>query len=146
MKGHYRALERMYLEAPYNQELYDDTTIKISRGEAIVTTRVQERHFHGAGAMHGSGYFRVLDDAAFFAVNSLFDDYMVLTVSFELRLMRQVSCGIIKSVGRFIRQESSKLFIAEATVYDEAGRVIASGTGKFIKSQRPVNSIPGYLS
>ncbi|MEN6351236.1 MAG: PaaI family thioesterase [Syntrophomonas sp.] len=144
MNDHYRALERMYLQAPYNQELYDDTTIKISRGEAIVTTRVKERHFHGAGAMHGSGYFRVLDDAAFFAVNSLFDDYMVLTVSFELRLLRPVSGGIIKSVGRFKEQESSRIYIAEATVYDEDERAIASGRGRFTKSRKRVSSIPGY--
>lgn len=143
MNAHYRGLERMYLQAPYNRQLYDDTTIEISEGQAIITTRVCERHFHGGGSMHGSCYFRMLDDAAFFAVNSLVTDYMVYTVAFDLRLTRPVGCGIIKSIGR-IKDDSGKLFIAEVILYDDQERVIASGTGKFMKSSIPVNTIPGY--
>ena len=143
MNDHYRGLERMYLQAPYNQQLYDDTTIDISEGQAIITTRVSERHFHGGGAMHGSCYFRMLDDAAFFAVNSMVRDYMVYTVAFDLRLNRPVSSGIIRSVGK-LKQDTQKLYIAEATLYDDKERVIASGTGKFMKSQIPIHTIPGY--
>ncbi|MEN6324879.1 MAG: PaaI family thioesterase [Syntrophomonas sp.] len=143
MNDHYRGLERMYLQAPYNQQLYDDTTIDITEGQAIITTRVSERHFHGGGAMHGSGYFRMLDDAAFFAVNSLVTDYMVYTVAFNLRLNRPVKNGVIKSIGR-LKNNTSNLYIAEATLYDDQERIIASGTGKFMKSQIAIHTIPGY--
>ncbi len=143
MNDHYRGLERMYLLAPYNQQLYDDTTIEISEGQAIITTRVCERHHHGGGAMHGSCYFRMLDDAAFFAVNSLVTDYMVYTVAFDLRLTRPVRDGIITSIGR-LKQDSGKMYIAEAALYDDHEQVIAYGTGKFMKSRIPINTIPGY--
>ncbi|MDD2620626.1 MAG: PaaI family thioesterase [Syntrophomonadaceae bacterium] len=144
MINHYRGLERMYLLAPYNQQLYDQTTISVSEGQAVITTLVNKRHFHGAGSMHGSCYFRMLDDAAFFAVNSLVSDYMVYTASFELKLTRPVSGGIIKSVGK-IKHCSEKMYIAEAILYDEQERVCALGTGKFMKSNILVNEIPGYL-
>ncbi len=143
MNDHYRGLERMYLQAPYNQQLYDDTTIEISEGQAIITTRVNPRHHHGGGAMHGSGYFRMLDDAAFFAVNSVLAGYMVYTVAFDLRLTRPVKSGMITSIGK-LKPDSGKLYIAEAVLYDEQEQVIAHGTGKFMKSRIPINTIPGY--
>jgi acyl-coenzyme A thioesterase PaaI-like protein len=36
-------------------------------------------HHHSIHAVHGSVYFKALDDAAFFAVNSLVEDVFVLT-------------------------------------------------------------------
>ena len=39
---------------------------------------------HAAGAVHGSYYFKVLDDACYFAANSLVSDVFVLTVSFVI--------------------------------------------------------------
>ena len=59
---HYRRLERMYLSAPFNEIFRPELTI--SEGEAEVSFDAG-RHLHHAGnAVHGSTYFKALDDAA----------------------------------------------------------------------------------
>jgi acyl-coenzyme A thioesterase PaaI-like protein len=67
--AHFRKLENMYLGAPISR-LYQPT-IRISEGLAEIAIPVAPAFFHAAGALHGSVYFKVLDDACFFAVASL---------------------------------------------------------------------------
>ena len=66
---HFQALEKMYLDAPINA--FYDPRIEVSDAEAIVEIEVSERLFHSAQGVHGSVYFKMLDDAAFFAASSL---------------------------------------------------------------------------
>ena len=66
---HFRALEMMYMAAPIN-EIYCPR-ICVSEGVAEIEIDVKEAYFHSLGAVHGSVYFKMLDDAAFFAANSL---------------------------------------------------------------------------
>jgi uncharacterized protein (TIGR00369 family) len=115
---HFRKLERMYLSAPVNNQLYNGITITISDQKAELTLKIDKKFFHAANAIHGSVYFKMLDDAAFFAVNSIVKDVFVYTVSFNVQLLRPVSSGIIKSIGE-LKFKSSNLFIADSTLLDE---------------------------
>jgi len=63
---HYRKLERMYLSAPVNTEIYNGVTLEVSDEKAELTLKVEDKFFHAAHAIHGSVYFKMLDDAAFF--------------------------------------------------------------------------------
>lgn len=65
---HYRKLERLYAAAPISQ--WYGATIAIAEGQAEVRIATRAEFYHAAHAVHGSVYFRALDDAAFFAVNS----------------------------------------------------------------------------
>ena len=75
IEAHYRALEKMYLSAPINS-IYEPR-ISVSHERAEITIDVKESLFHAAGAVHGSVYFKMLDDAAFFAANSIEADHFV---------------------------------------------------------------------
>src|SRR5665647_1158653 len=145
MNKHYKRLEQIYLIAPYNVALYNDTSITISEGRAEIATRVCPRHHHGAGAMHGSAYFRMLDDAAFFAVNSTILDAMVYTVSFNTQFLRPVQSGIIKAIGE-VKHHSRNLYIGESSLYNEKDQLIALGRGEFMKSNIDLQTIPGYVA
>ena len=138
---HYRRLERMYLAAPCND--YFRTRIAISRGRAEVTTEVRGDFFHAAGAAHGSVYFKLLDDAAFFACNSLLRDRIVLTAQFQIHLLRPVSDGEIKAVGGVV-QNGASLMVGESCVYDARGREIGRGSGTFQKSRILLTPEMGY--
>jgi len=85
---HFVALQNMYLAAPIS-ELYHPSIV-ISDSEATIEIEVSEQFFHSAGALHGSVYFKMLDDAAFFAANSLERHVFVLTTSFTTYLTRPV--------------------------------------------------------
>src|SRR4249919_2592030 len=117
MDTHFRKLERMYLSAPINSLLYKGITIKVSNEKAELTLLVEPKFFHAANAIHGSVYFKMLDDAAFFAVNSIVQDVFVYTVSLNIQLLRPVSEGIIRSVGE-LKFKSTNLFIADSALFD----------------------------
>ena len=140
---HFRKLERMYLTAPVNIQLYNGITIIISDQKAELTLKIEEKFFHAANAIHGSVYFKMLDDAAFFAVNSIVKDVFVYTVSFNIQMLRPVSSGIIKSVGE-LKFKSSNLFIADSTLLDENNKLVGRGSGNFMKSKIELTPEIGY--
>ncbi len=138
---HYSKLERMYLSAPINA--FYSPEIWISEGEAEITIPVKPEFFHAAAAVHGSVYFKLLDDAAFFAVNSLIAEYFALTASFTTYLLRPISEGKMKATGRVVNA-GARSFLAEAVVIDEAGNEIARGSGSFVASKIKLTSDIGY--
>ena len=138
---HFTALENMYLAAPIS-DLYHPS-IEISDSEATIEIEVAEQFFHAAGGLHGSVYFKLLDDAAFFAANSLERDVFVLTTSFTTYLTRPVSSGTLRSVGRVVNRNKSQ-FIAEAVVHDSEGNEIGRGSGVFVRSKLLLGGIGGY--
>ena len=138
---HYRKLERMYASAPIND--FFEPTMRVSKGEAVITTTVRHDFFHAANAVHGALYLKMLDDAAFFAVNSLVTDVFVLTVSLNAYLLRPVSEGEIKATGSVVHR-SRRVYVAESQLVDAAGREIARGSGTFMPSDIPLTPEIGY--
>ena len=138
---HFTALQNMYLAAPINA--FYRPTIDISEAKATIEIEVSDKLFHAARAVHGSVYFKMLDDAAFFAANSLEKEVFVLTTSFTTYLTRPVSSGRLRSVGKVVNQNKSQL-IAEAIVYDSAGNDIGRGSGVFVRSRILLRETPGY--
>lgn len=140
---HYRKLERMYLNANFNKEIYQSTTIKIDEELAQIQLTIEPKYFHALGAIHGSVYFKLLDDAAFFAVNSIVKDVFVLTTNFNINLVRPANEGIITAIGK-VKFKSKHLFIAESTLVNENGKEIAFGSGHFAKSKIALTENIGY--
>jgi len=138
---HFRRLERMYHGAPINR--FYEPVLRVSRGVAEIDVRVRPEFFHAAQAIHGSVYFKSLDDAAFFAVNSLVTDVFVLTASFTLYLTRPVMEGTLHAVGRVVH-ESRSLFLGESELRDDARRLVARGNGSFMRSTIALSTVSGY--
>ncbi len=138
---HFRKLEQTYAVAPCNQ--YYAPTLKVSRGTSEVTFAVQKSFFHPGRAVHGSVYFKALDDAAYFAVNSLIEDVAVLTVSFTIHFMRPVSEGQLKAIGK-VAHAADRMFFAESVLTDSRDRVLATGVGTFVRSKVALAPEIGY--
>ena len=138
---HFRKLERLYLAAPTNE--YYRPEIRVSEGRAEVAVRVRPDFFHAAGAVHGSVYFKLLDDAAYFAVNSLVEDVLVLTAQFTLYLLRPVTGGEMRASGRVV-SASRRLFVAESEIVDSRGKPVARGSGSFLRSEIPLSDTVLY--
>jgi acyl-coenzyme A thioesterase PaaI-like protein len=56
----------------------------VEPGFAQIRFTVDPAHFHAAGAAHGTLYFKMMDDAAFYACNSTLSDRFLLTTAFNL--------------------------------------------------------------
>jgi len=139
---HYRRLERMYLtKASIND--YFKPTIAIGDGEAEIRIEVDPKFFHAAGAVHGTVYFKALDDAAYFAANSVVEDVFVLTTNFNIQLLRPVTQGTLIAKGTLV-SETRSLLIADAELRDNRDRLVGRGTGNFMKSRIQLQDIPGY--
>ena len=61
---HFSRLENMYNTLPLNHMF--QTLVKIGKGQATIKLNIKEEFHHAANAVHGSFYFKVLDDAAYF--------------------------------------------------------------------------------
>ena len=138
---HYIKLENMMHSAPFVQLTGAKVTVK--KGEAQITLLVRKDFYHAAGAMHGALYFLALDNAAFFAVNSLVEDVFVLTTSFTTYITRPVSEGVVKAIGKVVNQNRSQ-FIAESVLYDSNDNEIARANGIFVRSKIPLSDKIGY--
>jgi uncharacterized protein (TIGR00369 family) len=138
---HFLRLERMYLSAPIND--YYDPTLTVEEGKARLQFDVRPDFFHAANAVHGSVYFKALDDAAYFAVNSLVEDVFVLTVTFNVDLLRPVSSGRLTADG-IVLHASPRLYVAESEVRDSHGNVIGLGRGTFLPSSIALTPEVGY--
>lgn len=139
---HYRALESLYASAPING-FFDSRLEILGPGHARIHFNVDERLHHAAGAAHGTVYFKMLDDVAFYAANSLVSDRFLLTTAFNLHFTRPIRGGAVVAEGRWVSGKR-RVFIAEANLVDEEGEEIGRGTGTFLRSHIALSSLPGY--
>lgn len=139
--NHYESLVSMYAAAPIN-EIYSPL-LTVSEGKAEIEIDIGKKFHHAAGGVHGSVYFKMLDDAAFFAANSLESEFFVLTTSFTTYITRPVSSGKMRAVGKVVNQNKSQ-FIAESVVYDSENREIGRGNGIFVRGKLPLVEAAGY--
>ena len=105
MTSHFRSLEAMYHGAPINT--FFGPRITVASGSALVRMVVPPDMHHAAHAAHGSVYFKMLDDAAFFAVQSLVSDVFVLTVSFNVHLLEPVTEAEMIARGTVVHQSKA---------------------------------------
>jgi len=138
---HYARLVRMYAAAPINA-IYRPM-MEVRDMEAEIRMAVTEQFFHSGGALHGSVYFKMLDDAAFFAANSCEPEYFVLTTAFTTYLTRPVSSGTLRSVGRVVSSSRTQ-FVAESILYDGKGGEVGRGSGIFVRSRMKLREAMGY--
>ena len=139
--AHCAQLERAYLDAPCNETL--QLSINISERCADISLVAQPAHHHAAGAVHGSYYFKLLDDAAYFAANSVVEDVFVLTASFSIQLLRPVVGGTLRAHGEVVRVGRNMIF-ADAVLTDDGGRELARGSGLCAPSEMKLASVPAY--
>ena len=136
-EAHYRKLEEVYRTAPVNRTYRPD--IRVSDKQSSIRMEVSPDHFHAGKALHGSVYFKMLDDAAFFAANSVVTDYLLLTVSFHIDFVRPVQSGLMTARGDLV-QATTSLWYAKASLLNDRGKLLAYGSGTFVKGKVPFSA------
>jgi uncharacterized protein (TIGR00369 family) len=139
---HWRALERLYLAAPINS-LFASRLEIAEAGAARIRFVIEPDCYHAAGAAHGTIYFKMLDDAAFYAANTLVTDRFLLTTSFNLHFSKPVRSGEVVAEGHWVSGRK-RVLVAESRLVDAEGDEIGRGTGTFMRSRIPLSSLPGY--
>ncbi|MEO0404750.1 MAG: PaaI family thioesterase [Bacteroidota bacterium] len=142
--SHFQKLEQMYLSANVNTQIFTSTTCSIRKGSATIGLTVEPKYFHALGAIHGSVYFKLLDDAAFFAASSEVEDVFILTANFTLDFLRPVEAGQLRAEGK-LTSTNDRTLEAESQLFNEDGKLVAKGKGIFVKGKVPLSSAIGYL-
>ena len=143
-EAHLRALESLYRSAPVNR-LFESEIEIVEQGFARIRFEVEESAFHAAGAAHGTLYFKMMDDAAFYACNSMVTDRFLLTTAFNLNFTRPLRAGPVTAEGRWASGKR-RVFVGDARLIDSEGEEAARGTGTFMRSHIPLSSLAGYSS
>jgi len=141
-EAHFRALENLYAAAPVNR-LFDSRLEVAEQGLVRICFTLTPDWFHAAGAIHGSAYFKMLDDAAFYACNTLVTDRFLLTTQFNLLFTRPLGPGSVVAEGRWISGRR-RVFVGDARLIDADGEEAARGTGTFMRSRIPLAGLTGY--
>lgn len=139
---HWRALENLYASAPINRLFRSRLTVQ-SEGQARIAFVIDESCHHAAGAAHGTIYFKMLDDAAFYAANTLVTDRFLLTTSFNIHFTRPVKAGEVVAEGRWVSGRR-RVLVAESRLIDAEGEEIGRGTGTFMRSRIALSGLAGY--
>ncbi|NCG22085.1 MAG: hotdog fold thioesterase [Rhodobacterales bacterium] len=122
----------MYRAAPVNRYFAPELEV----GDAVATVRIDVRpdFHHSAGAMHGVVYFKALDDATFFAANSVVQEVFVLTAGFEIEFLRPVRNGAVRAVGTVTADDGHRI-TAMGELFDAENRLVGRGVGTFARSK-----------
>jgi uncharacterized protein (TIGR00369 family) len=139
---HFETLAAMYDRAPINKWFRPALRIP-EEGRAEIAMTVREDFFHAARAIHGAVYFKALDDATFFAAQSLVTDCFLVTSSFQLYFLRPVSEGQLLARGQVVSR-SKRLYVVEGVLLDGRGKEIARGSGTFMPSSIQLGPELGY--
>lgn len=140
--AHLRALEALYASAPVNR-LFESVLSLPEAGKSEIRFGVAAESYHAAGAAHGTLYFKMLDDAAFYACNGLVSDRFLLTTAFNLHFTKPMREGPARAEGRWISGKR-RVFVAEARIIDCDGEECARGTGTFMRSHIALSGLDGY--
>ena len=90
---HYQALLRLYQLAPINQ--FYKPTMALDKGTARIDIEATASMHHTGGFVHGSVYFKMLDDAAYFAAQTLETEFFLVTADYRIDLIRPFDQGHI---------------------------------------------------
>lgn len=106
--------------------------VELELGRAVLHIHLAEKHLQPFGVVHGGVFSSIIDAAAFWAVYSEVDDGAgMTTVDLKVNYLAPASRGMMIAIGQRIKLGKT-LGLAEATVKDEEGRVLAHGTSTVI--------------
>ena len=140
---HFKNIINGYSNAPINQ-IFKPKMI-LSLGQCEIEMKISKNFHHSANSLHGSIYFKMLDDAAWGASNTYIDDVFLFTYNFNIYLTKPVSSGIIISKGKVIDKKDGKIK-AKSILYDSKKNEIARGDGLFMKSKYLLKDAIGFYN
>lgn len=133
----------MFRAANINSQVYSGSDINISKGMAEITFELNESFHHALNAAHGSVYFKMLDDAAYFAASSQIEESFIVTKSFQIDLIRPLFEEKIIAKGK-IKDYSEDQLIATSELFNEHEKLVGRGKGIFVKSKWQLSEDKGY--
>lgn len=132
-------LSKLLPFAPINK-LYQPHNLQVGRGTASLEMPVLPQFFNGGMTVHGSVFFKGLDETAWFAANSLASEFAFATTSFSTYLLRLVRKGNLQ-VKAHVVSATKNLVVVDAEMFNDGDAVVAKGTGTFQPTSIPITTL-----
>lgn len=142
-KDHFEALDRMFRSANFHKH-FPPFSFHLERGYCRIESSVDDRYHHAAEAMHGAFYFKLLDEAGYFAAMSEEQEKFLLTRNLNIRFLRPVESGELIAIGR-LKHFDGKIYYAEAELLHK-GKQIASAELELARGPVSLNEVEAYRS
>ena len=142
-KKHFQNIIKGYSKAPINQIF--KPKMNLSLGKCVIEMNVLKKFHHSANSLHGSVYFKMLDDAAWGASNTYVEDVFLFTYNFNVYLTKPVSNGMIKSKAKVVDKKDGKIK-AKSILYDSQKNQIGNGSGIFMRSKYLLKDAIGFYN
>ena len=133
-------LVRLFARAPIKHALgmdlhYDEA------GSAVFDLPYNPHFDHFLGGIHGGVIATLLDNAGWFTAAAYYPNW-VSTIEFHVRLLEWVEQEALTSRGWIIRR-GGRIAVAEMEVTSARGRKVATGSGTFIMTDKPLAAADG---
>ncbi len=139
---HFERLRRSCLGSPIARR--HGYTIEIERaGRARVVIPFDPELTQNTGRLHGAVLFEAADTAGFVAANSVETAFGVLTVDYQLSLVRSATGGSVTALAEVLHAGRT-LIRVESRVLDDDGELLALGHGTYLVTRVPLSDVPGY--
>lgn len=135
---HFRKLEKVYKAGAINRPLKQK--IEVQQDRCIISHEVDPAYFHAGDALHGAMYFKLLDDSSYFACASREKEFFIVTINYKVELLRPVTQEKLRAEGTCTGEEQGKYF-GKSVLYNEAGKVVARGSGEFVRSAKKLSDL-----
>jgi len=141
MQEHFERLERMHIKSPINNLL--NSKIKIKQGETKLNFKTNKDMNNALNKIHNAYKFMALEVAAFFAANSLIEDVLVSTKSFEILFSKPTTSNELIAFAKF-SEKSMGNYIISIDLYDTKKNLVAKAKGVFRRSKNILKDIKNY--
>lgn len=139
---HFRALEAMYQSAPFHNIL-PPVRLTVEPGACSLASVITSDLFHAGGSAHGFSFFRLLDDAAFFAAQSLETAYFLNTSLFSVNFLRPLTSGEVHCSAT--AEVRGKAWEGKAELFQNE-KLCARAEGVFLKSRVLLSEVVSFRS
>jgi len=128
---HIKVLINLINRGPYF-ELLSMEVCELGVGYSIVKVNLDKKHMNPFGIVHGGVYSSVIDTAAYWAAYCELDENVGFTsIDVTVNNLSMINAGEIIAEGKSLKIGKS-ICLAEATVKDAHGKLLAHGTSKLM--------------
>jgi uncharacterized protein (TIGR00369 family) len=117
-------------------------------GYSKVVSEISRKHMNPFGALHGGVYSSVIDTAAYWsAYCDLPEEQGLVSIDLKVDFLAPVLDQIVFVTGKRVKAGKT-IYLAEAQMFNESGKLVAHGTSKLmaIKNKQTMSDVVDYVS
>ncbi len=144
---HLKSVIEIINEGPFFRHMSMRVT-ELGVGYSKVVAEISRKHMNPFGALHGGVYSSVIDTAAYWsAYCDLPEEQGLVSIDLKVDFLAPVLDQIVIVKGKRVKAGKT-IYLAEAQMFNEKGKLVAHGTSKLmaINNKQTISEVVDYVS